>query len=228
MLKQLWAVPLVLATGCWTVMDTEFPSAQAVAIPAGRDLRVQVAGFDATVTTYETAYSYSTVFGVTDYWGYWGRPRPRIGTTTYATTEIVPHTQPTAYYRDRATDTLERAGCILRSSDPQYRVEVRFGGPFSESGDGWATFGWMVLSVFTAEYAAQDWSAQLRIHDLKSGKLIFSHDYRQRDRAVVWGPIPIFSPGCSERTDFSVMKGNCLTALTDLAVADALSFLSQH
>ena len=216
-----------LLAGCWTVRETAHPAAAVVAMPSGRDVRVQVAGFDMTVTTYETAYGYTTVstFGG-PYYGRHGRYYGGYGTTTYRTTAFIPRTEAISAYRDRATDALERAGCIVQTQDPQYRVEVRFEGPFTESGDVWATAGWMLCTIFTADFGAQVWSAKLKIHDLKTGKMIHKRDFVERDEAVVWGPIPIFSPACSMRTSAGVMMDNCLTALTDRAVAESVAFLT--
>ena len=216
-----------LLVGCWTVRETDHPAVAVARMPEGRDVRVQVAGFDMTETTYETAYGYTTVstFGG-PYYGRHGRYYGGYGTTTYRTTEFIPHTEATSAYRDRATDALERSGCILQTKDPQYRVEVRFEGPFAESGDCWATAGWMICTIFTADFGAQVWFAKLKIHDLKTGKMIFEKNFVERDEAVVWGPIPIFSPACSSRTSPVVMKENCLVALTDRAVAEAVAFLS--
>ena len=216
--------PLLFVSGCWTVKETPHPSVPVTALPAGKDVRVRLAGFDATVTSYDAAYSYSTVSG----WDPWGGRRGWGGwrTTTYSTTSFVPRTERTSAFRDRAQDAFEQAGCILKTSDPQYQVEVRFAGPFSEDGDGWATLGWMVLTAFTAEYGGQTWTAQLRVHDLKSGKLVLSKDFSERDEAVVWGLIPIFSPVGSDRNSDSVMKHLCLTALTDKAVAESVAFLA--
>ena len=220
-------IVLLAFAGCWTVRETPPPGAAVVRLPEGRDLKVQVAGFDATVTTYETAYGYTTVSGFEPYYDYRGRYRgSAYGTTTYSTTEYIPHTESTPVYRDRATDALERAGCIVQAKDPRYRIEVRFDGPFAESGDCWATAGWLICTIFTADFGAQDWAAKLKVHDLSSGKLIHEKDLMVRDEAVVWGPIPIFSPACASRTSSIVMMNNCLNALTDLAVADAVSFLS--
>ena len=218
-------ISLCLA-GCWTVRETPPPEAVVGKVPEGRNLTVQVAGFDATVTTYETAYGYTTVSGFDPYYDHRGRYRgSAYGTTTYSTTEYIPHTESTPAYRNRATDALERAGCIVQAKDPQYRIEVRFNGPFAESGDGWATAGWLVCTIFTADFGAQNWAAKLKVHDLSSGRLIHEKDLTVRDEAVVWGPIPIFSPASASRTSSNVMKDNCLTALTDLAVAEAVSFL---
>ena len=70
----------------------------------------------------------------------------------------------------------------------------------------------------TKQYAA--------VRDLKSGKLLYAKDLVERDEAVVWGPIPIFSPSGSDRTSEMTMKHICLSALTDKAVAEAVGFLS--
>lgn len=216
-------------SGCWTFREAAHPEIAVPALPSGKDVRVQIAGFDATVTTYEAAYGYGSVTTFGDsYYGRRGRYYGGIATTTYQTTEFIPHTEATSVYRNRAADALERAGCILQTKDPQYRVEVRFEGPFSESGDCWAMAGWMICTIFTADYGAVDWSAKLKIHDMKTGKLIHERVFTERDEAVVWGPIPIFSPACSSRNSASVMNDICLTALTDRTVAEAVSFLSKQ
>ena len=220
-------IVLLALAGCWTVRETPPPHVAVVKVLEGKDLTVQVAGFDATVTTYEAAYGYTTVSGFEPYYDCRGRYRgSAFGTTTYSTTEYIPHTESTPVYRNRATDALERAGCIVQAKDPRYRIEVRFEGPFAESGDCWAEAGWLICTIFTADFGAQNWAAKLKIHDLSCGKLIYEKDLTVRDEAVVWGPIPIFSPACAARTSTSVMTVNCLNALTDLAVAEAVSFLA--
>ena len=218
---------LLVLAGCWTVRETPPPAVAVQALPAGKDLKVQVAGFDALVTTYEAAYGYATVSGFAPRYDCRGRYRGSgFGMTTYSTTEYIPHTASTPVYRNRATDALERAGCIVQTKDPQYRIEVRFGGPFDESGDAWAEAGWLLCTLLTADFGAQNWTAKLKIHDLSSGRLVCDRDLAVRDEAVVWGPIPIFSPSCATRTSGGVMRDNCLNALTDLAVAETVAFLA--
>ena len=219
-------IALLALAGCWTVRETPPPETVVAKVPGEKNLKVQVAGFDATLTTYETAYGYATVSGYGPYYDYRGRYRGGFGTTTYSTTEFIPRTVSTPVYRDRAADALERAGCIVQTQEPRFRIEVRFEGPFVESGDMWASVGWFVCTVFTADFGAMGWTAKLKIHDLTSGRLIHEKVLDARDEALVWGPIPIFSPSCASRTSGSVMKDNCLTALTDLAVADAVAYLS--
>ena len=218
---------LVLVSGCFTVREPEYPQIAVPSIPAGKDMRVQIEGFDATITTYVPVYGYTTVTGYSGpCYGRHGHRHCGLTTTTVSTTDFVPQTSATSVFRVRAADALERAGCILQTTDPMYRIEVRFDGPFTEDGDGWATAGWMLLSIFTADYGAQNWSARLKVYDVKSGRLVHTSDFMQRYEAVVWGPIPIFSPGCSDKTSYNVMKSWCLTALTDLAVADAMKYIS--
>ena len=220
-------IVLLALAGCWTVRETPPPEVAVGHLPDGKELKVKVEGFEASVTTYETAYGYGTVTGYgAPVYNCRGYSRGGYGTATYSTTEYIPHTEATSVYHNRATDAIERAGSIVQAKDPQYRIEVRFDGPFTESGDGWATAGWLVCTIFTADFGAQDWTAKLKIHDLSSGKLVHEKDLMVRDEAVVWGPIPIFSPACSERTSGSVLTDNCLRSLTDLAVAEAVSFLA--
>ena len=222
---------IAFLAGCWTFREAAHPEIAVPAMPSGKDVRVQIAGFDATVTTYDAAYGYGTMtgFGGGPYYGRRGRYYGGgCGMATYQTTEYIPHREATSVYRNHATDAFERAGCIVQTKDPQYRVEVRFEGPFSESGDGWATAGWLICTIFTADYGAADWSAKLKIHDMKTGKMIHEKDFTERDEAVVWGPIPIFSPASGSRNSASTMKDICLTALTDRTVAEAVSFLSKQ
>jgi len=218
-----------LCAGCWTVREPVAPDVQVKHLPAGKEIRVQLAGFDALVTTYVSVFGYATISRMEDPrpCGYaWQHCNSGFGTTTVSTTEFVPKTVSTAVYRDKATDLLEHAGCVLQTADPQYRVEVRFDGPTDEPGDSWAMAGWSIFTLLTADYGAQDWTAKLKIHDVKTGKLVYEKDRLQRYEAVVWGPIPFFSPLGSDRTSNPVMQDWCLDKLTEVTVADALEFLA--
>ncbi|MBO7722017.1 MAG: hypothetical protein J6T01_06395 [Kiritimatiellae bacterium] len=226
--KTFAAAALAAAAGCFTVRETEFPVTGQLPSLAGRDVKVQIAGFDATVTTYVTAHGYSTVYNAGPWYDWHGRYRCGYGISTVSTTEYIPRTLATPAYRNRATDLMERAGCIVQTPEPQYRVEVRFNGPFVTAGDGWATAGWMILSIFTANYGAQSWTAKLKIHDVKSGRLLLERDYLREYEVVVWGPVPIFSPAFSDKTYGSAMQDVCLSSLTDEAVADAVGFIANR
>ncbi len=228
----LVCLSVCLLSGCWTVHETERPTVSMVSLPSGKEVRVQLEGFDASVTKYVPVYGYSlaTTFGG----GVYHRgPRRRYydwgpRTSLVSTTEFQPHVTPTAAYRNQATDLLERAGCILQTTDPQYRVMVRFEGPFQKTSDRWASAGWTLGTLFTADYAAQNWTAKLKIHDVKTGKLVFEKECVQRYETIVWGPIPFFSPQSSDKTSESVMQNWCLSALTESAIADALAFFKAN
>jgi len=206
----------LLLSGCWTLREPVYPEVKIDALPAGRTVSVQLAGFEAAFTSLVPVYGYAY---------YWGGPSRRWGCSSPVMTRtFIPRTDPTTLYLDRASETLEKGGCIVRSANPTYRVEVKFEGPFTESGDGWATFGWMVGTLFTAEYGAQNWTAHLKVYDLGTGRLLHDAHFAQRYEALVWGPIPLFSPSGSEKTSENYMQGWCLAALTDKAAAEAMDF----
>ena len=217
-------ISLVLA-GCWTVRETDHAVPPIGSLPSGKETKVRVSGFESTVMTYDTAYTYGTG-NVGGWYDYRGCYRGGFDMGMYSSTTYIPRVEETKAYLDRATDLLEHAGCIVKAKDPQYGIEVRFDGPFSESGDAWAEAGWLVCTILTADFQAQNWVAKLRIHDLGTGKLLHEKDIVERDEALVWGPIPLISPSTSTRTSSGTMKEKCLSALTDKAVAEAIAFLS--
>jgi len=220
------AVTLAFA-GCVSFNETEFPVVSLTALPADRPAKVQLAGFDAVITTYVPVYGYTTVVGGAGWYG----PHHRYSCTPYASTvtteTIVPQASPTTVFRDRACEALERSGCVLQAPDPQYRLEVTFSGPVITDGDTWTGVAWNVFTLLTADYATQLWTAKLKIHDVRTGRLVFFRDYEQRYAVTVWGPIPIFSPGASSKTKYTAVQSWCLTALTDRTLADALVFFGK-
>lgn len=222
--RALCAVSLLALAGCMSFNETEFPAVSLTPLPADKPVKVQLAGFDAVITTYVPVYGYATVVGGPGWYG----PHHRYCATPYAQTvateTIVPQAAPTTVFRDRACEALERSGCVLQAADPQYRLEVTFSGPVITDGDAWTGVAWNVFTLLTADYAAQLWTAKMKIHDVKTGRLVLFRDYEQRYSVTVWGPIPIFSPGASSKTKYSAMQSWCLTALTDRALADALVF----
>ena len=58
MKKIICLVPLALLAGCFTLKQTEVPGVQLSHAPEGRDIRVAVSGFEATVTSYIPIYGY--------------------------------------------------------------------------------------------------------------------------------------------------------------------------
>ena len=209
-------------SGCFVCSETEFPKIQQSESVQGRDIAVQLSGFDAVVTTYVPVYEYGTVFA--------GRPmscrrRPVYYTATYANQTYVPQSSTTTAFAERAAETFEKGGYVLQSAAPKYRVEVKFGGPFVSDGDSAVAAAWSIFTVFTAGYGTQTWSAKLKIYDIASGKLVYHKDYSQKYEAIVWGPLPLFSPAGSSTISYGSMQSWCLSALTDTAVSDAMKYL---
>ena len=229
MKKILSSFVLIAAVaGCVSFNETVYPDVAVPQLPAGKEIKVQVSGFDAVITSYVPVYGYSTVYGG-DYWygprGHWyGGPCA----TTVATETYIPQASPTSAFRDRATETLEKCGVILRAADPEYRIEVTFSGPYISDGEYAEMLAWNILTLLTADYAAQTWTAKLKIYACASGKMLFSKEYSQNYEVTVWGPIPIFCPGASSKTKYNAIQSWCLTALTDLSVADAVGFLTKQ
>lgn len=212
----------VFFAGCFTISETEFPSVVQSSIPADKSLGVQLSGFEATVTTYVPVYGYETILT--------SAPGPRHRrhhyTTTVATETYIPQVNNTTAFLDRATDTLEKCGFTLQTTQPRYRVDVDFNGPFVSGTESASSFAWLLFTAFTTDYGVQTWTARMKIYDMATGRVCLFKDYTQKYESYVWGPIPIFSPAGSDKSSYNVMQSWCLTALTDLAMADATAFLS--
>ena len=202
--------------------ETPYPEVQMSA--AGeKSLSVQLSGFEAAITSYIPVYGYETHYhcGYGRRGGYWGP-------YTVATQTYIPQTSQTETFRDRAAEMLEASGFNLRSDKPDYSVEVKFSGPFITNKDRCIEATCTILSLLTADYGVQKWTARLKIYDSATGRLLMHSDYERRYQAVVWGPLPLFSPAGSDRTEFNTIQCWCLSALTDQAVADASAFMASH
>lgn len=222
--KILSLSAVVLLAGCFTVKETGFPQTSVTALPEGKEVSVKLQGFQATVTDYMAVYGYDTVWVS-------GRPHGRYGWrpghyATVASSTYVPQVRTTDFFLSRASTGMESAGFVTKAQQPDYLVEVEFGGPFVTDSEYGVKALWMILSIFSADYSVQTWTAKLKIYDNKTGKMVFHHDYSQRYEVAVWGPLPIFSPAGSSKNTASAMQSWCLTALTDRTVADASAFLA--
>ena len=207
--------------GCFTLSHTEYPQT-AMSRPSGAsEVTVALTGFDAVITSYVPVYGYETAYRPGGY-----RRRPFGYYETYSTTTYYPQSSHTTAFVERAQDLLEKSGFTVTPTGAKYRVEVRFDGPYVSDGERTAQALWLILSALSADYGVETWTAQLRVYDAASNRLVMSNDYTQRYQAVVWGPIPIFSPACSDQTERNTMQSWCLTALTDRAMADASAFMS--
>ena len=224
--KSILVAACLTLAGCWTFEQCEYPQTALSHVAEGRDVSVRLSGFETTVTTYDSAYSYTTVTEPYHYRDGRGRHYTSWGTSTYRTETLVPRTVPTKVFLDRATESMEKAGFVTRSPSPRFGVEVKFDGPFSEDGDGASMFCWTLFTLFTADRGIKNWNAKLKIYDLSTGKLLLEHSYVERYQATVWGPVPFSAVMGTDATSPGKMKGWCLSALTDRAVADATAFLA--
>ena len=91
-MKRLMAAAAIAAScaGCFTLHESEYPRTEN-ASAGGKDIKVQLSGFEASVTTYTAVYGYETVYTHGGYHryrrggGYWWP-------TTVATETYVPPT----------------------------------------------------------------------------------------------------------------------------------------
>lgn len=220
---------LVLLAGCFTLHRSAVTPVQMTKAPAGRDVKVAVSGFAATLTEYIPVYGYTT--GYVDHGPYRGRHgRWYYGGGHYetVTTEtLVPKISPNEAFLKRAQTHLEENGFLLRAPEPAFTVDVAFDGPFVSTDEKSAEWAWMLLSVFSAEYSVQNWTAKLKIYDNKTGRLVFSHDYAEKFEDVVWSPLFFIGLIGYDENTYNFMQSWCLTILTDRAMADATAFLAK-
>ena len=215
-------IPAIVAaaalTGCFTVSQSPYPETAMTAFTGERS--VAVTGFEATVIQYVTMYGQETVYVP----GHYGRHHYRPGYYhTYQTATDVPQAQQTDMFLEQAKDRLEESGFNLKAAQPEYTVDVKFSGPVV-SGSGWRVLWWL-CSAFTCDSVETAWTAKLKIHDNRTGKLLFAQTYSQDYSATCFSPIPIFGPACHEETGPAFSQCWCLQALTDRATADASAFL---
>ena len=223
MKKLMFPIMAILAAGCFTLKETPYPEMAMAALPEGREISIQLRGFKAMFTEYVPVYSYNTVW-VDSYPRRYGWGGGHYGTVT--SSAYYPQTTESGAFAQRAKTLAESAGFTTMAQQPDYIVEATFGGPFVTDGERCVEALWMLLSVFSADYSVQTWTAQLKIYDNKTGKLVFHHDYSQRYEVTVWGPFPLLSPAGSSKNTLNSMQSWCLTALTDRIMADAAAFLS--
>lgn len=217
--------------GCFTVHHSEFPEVEMTSVAQGRDVRVGLSGFEATVTSYLPVNTTTTVWDDGPcYYHRHGRRHGYYGphTETWSSTTYIPQVREDNTYIKSATDALEGAGCIVTSTNLDYVVDVAFSGPVVSNTDRAVEAMWIVFSLLSADYSAQEWSARLKIRDGASGKVLLMRDYTQRCTAAVWGPIPIFSPLSASDTGDTAMQAWSLSALTSRALADATAFIASQ
>jgi hypothetical protein len=216
------ASAMLLFTGCFTISETPFPEVVSTSLDPNKNLSVQISGFDATVTTYIPVYGYETIHSSIPY----GRRGRRHYSTVISTETYIPQINNTTAYLNRAIDILEKCGFTVQTPAPKYRINVVFSGPFVSNSEDISSFAWALFSFLTLDYGVQTWTAQMKIYDVATGKVCMHKDYTQKYESYVWGPLPIFSPAGSEKSNENYMQNWCLSALTDRALADATAFLA--
>ena len=214
---------MAVLAGCFTVKETDFPQTMVSALPKDKNVSVKIQGFSATVTDYMSVHSYDTVWVS-------GRPRGRYGWApghyaTVSSSTSVPQVRATEFFLERARTSAEEAGFATQAQQPDYLLDVTFNGPFITDSERGVKALWLLLSILSADYSVETWTAKVKIYDNKTGKMVFHRDYSQRYEVAVWGPLPIFSPAGSSKNTANAMQSWCLTALTDRVMADATAFL---
>ncbi len=230
MKRLLMLAPALLLAGCFTISQTEMPVSQMTRAPEGRDIKVALSGFAATLTEFIPVYGYETVYVDHGWHGRRGRRGGWYGGhfETATTEAYIPQTRANEAFRLRAQATLEENGFLLRATPTDYTVDVTFAGPFITSSETAAEWAWMLCSVLTTEYSVQTWTAKLKIYDNKTGRVLFHEDYSQKYEDLVFSPLFFVGlAGYTENT-FGYMQNWCLTALTDRAMASATAFLAQR
>ena len=228
--KVAFLLPCALLAGCFTLKQTPMPQVEMSRAPQGADVKVAVSGFAATVTDYIPVFGHQTVY--VDHGPYYGRHGRRYwggGHYETVTSEtMVPQVRASDAFVTRAQNLLEDAGFLVRAPQPDYTLEVTFGGPFVRDDERAVEFAWLLCSVLSAEYSTQTWTAKLRIYDAKTGRVAFTREYAQKYEDCAWSPL--FFIGLAGRTEnsFNFMQSWCLTALTDRTVSDATAFLAQN
>ena len=147
MKKTIMTLSMLAFAGCFTIFESDYPAVE-MAAAGNADIKVQLSGFEAAITTYEVVYGYETAYryhyGYRRHHGYWGP-------STVMTETYVPQTRATSAFIDRATEILELNGFNTKTDKPEYRVEVKFDGPFVSDGERAAEAAWTIFSRLTAD-----------------------------------------------------------------------------
>jgi len=221
-----YASAMVLA-GCFTLHRSPQTQSVMTRAPEGKDVKVALSGFAATITEYIPVYGHETVYVDDGWYGRRGRRAWYGGHFVTSTSEtFIPQIKASEAFLRRAQAHLEENGFLLRASPADFTVDVSFDGPFVTASEQAVEWTWMICSILSAEYSTQTWTAKLKVYDNKTGRIVFHRDYSQKFEDVVWSPLFFVGlAGYSENT-YNFMQSWCLSALTDRACADATAFLA--
>lgn len=211
-----------ILSGCFTISET--PLAQVETPRAAKTTTIKVEGFDATVTDFIPVTTTTTEFG-----GAWGGGRRGRrgggGIRTYNSVTYLPERHETAIYRERAKAALEKAGFICRAANPEYTVRCDFGG-IVEAPGLWGRRAAYCASLFLYDSQSVSMTANLRIYENSTGRLLHEETLAQDYAASGWSLIPFFGMQDHEPTAPAYIRHWCRATLADRATAAAAAVLA--
>lgn len=215
----------VVLSGCWTVSETEFPSASTTPAPAGKAISVKFANFRTGVYEYKAVEGHETMQGAADV-----NDVKKEFQQSYVDSSMnwMLHNSASGSLVSRAMVELTRQGYVIDPKKAKYQVEIAFKGPELPEHDVLRQWGYYLCSLFTAENTKVTWSAVMQVRNAATDELLYSKDYTQEYEIMTWGPLPVLSPCFSLKTSVTHANSWAVTALTDVAIADATAFLAKQ
>ena len=211
----------LLFAGCWTVSETEYPDVEAARLPAGKAASVSFSGFEVELQKFVPVEGHEQMkTNAAD-----RVDGPCVVENGSTNRFFMTRNTATRKLTDRAAVGMERKGFEIKTSNPQYVVDMKYTGPFDRDYDAFKWLGLSICTLFTADKNVQIWTGELKVYDRATKKAIFEKSYTNEYSVAVWGPIPIASPACHPRITCTACSSAALSALTDEAIADASKFL---
>ena len=213
---------LAAVAGCFTVSETEYPQVEVPQAPNGNPVRVKLQNFRTGNRVYSPVEGHETMEGA--------NPDIYVSMMSQASKEEKGGkgsmlSSASANIVGRTVRELKRKGYVIDRESPQYVISLEFFGPKLPDNDVLHQLGYMFGTLFTAEKFELSWTAELKVLDSTGEKVLFSKNYEQDYRLVVWGPIPVASPACAPKNNITAANSWAITALGDVAVTDAMKFI---
>lgn len=212
-------------SGCWTVSETEFPQVSTTPAPSGKSVVVKLANFRTGVYNYKLVEGHETMQGAAD-----PSTVKRDFQQSYVDSSMSWMLQSSASGSlvSRAMTELMRQGYTINPDAAKYQIELAFEVPVLPEHDVLRQWGYYLCTIFTAENTKVTWSAKLQVRNAETDENLFEKRYTQEYEVMSWGPLPLLSPCFSLKTSVCYVNSWALTALTDLAIADASAFISNR
>ena len=213
----------VVLSGCWTVSETEFPAVSTTAAPSGKSVIVKFANFRTGVYEYKAVEGHETMQGAADI-----NDVKKEFQQNYVDSSMSWMLQNSASGSlvSRAMTELARQGYTVDPKKAKYQIEIAFKGPELPEHDVLRQCGYYLCTLFTAENTKVTWSAEMQVRNAATDELYLKKDYTQEYEIMTWGPLPLLSPCFSLKTSVTHANSWALTALTDIAIADATAFIA--